>query len=104
MTLADAKHPVVIKPDGTYDTITEPLTLERMQAAVGGYIELVTLERRPQDKGRVCLFVNEDGLRAGLPGNVIASALAKQPIVGNALLCVALNEGEEDEQYVGVGA
>ena len=92
--------PVVLKTDGTRQAITEPLTLATMQRLVGGYIELVTLDRRPDR--RVALLVNEDGCRAELRRNPEATVLAGQPIVGDAILCVVLNEGQEDEQYVGL--
>lgn len=63
-------------------------TLEEMQQAVGGYIEMVHLP-----SGRV-LVVNEEGLLKGLPENPRASMLwqtefgvANGNIVGAALVC-----------------
>jgi hypothetical protein len=57
-----------------------PPTLERAQAIVGGYVELVTLLNGDQ------LLVNEDGRMRGLPVNIPATLLAGQEIVGHALL------------------
>ena len=58
------------------------LTLEEAQKAVGGYVTYMPM---PGVKGYKML-VDEDGLPRGLPFNVLASFLAKQPVVGNALV------------------
>ena len=56
--------------------------LKALQEAVDGYIEIV---RIPGDSNMI-LVVNEDGLLKQLPVNAIASAIARQPIVGNAVM------------------
>ena len=58
----------------------EPPTLERAQAIVGGYVELVTLADGSQ------LLINEEGRLKGLELNPTASALYGGLIVGNVLL------------------
>jgi hypothetical protein len=89
-----ATAPLILRPDGS----TVPLaytpprdeesfeemqeSLRALQEAVGGYIETVPI---PQDNDLI-LLVNEDGLRLGLPPNAQASTLARQPIVGAAVL------------------
>lgn len=74
----------VLRANGTKETLKGTgkrgkLTLEQMQAAVGGYIEYV-------HAGSKTLVVNEEGLLKGLPLNVMASDIAGRPIVGDALL------------------
>lgn len=64
---------------------TTPLTLEQMQAAVGGYIELVHIHYSPYRY----MIVNEEGLNQALPVNTRASAIAEGLIVGNVILLEA---------------
>ena len=59
---------------------TAPPSLKQVQEAVGGYVELVTLDNEDQ------LLVNEEGLLLGLPSNPWASALSGRRIVGRAVL------------------
>ena len=54
-------------------------SLEEAQKVVGGYVEII-----PVSDGQ--LIVNEEGRLMGLPGNPLASEVAGQPIVWNALL------------------
>lgn len=63
-------------------------TLEALQAAVGGYIEAVTLV-----PGKAVMIVNEEGLLLGLSPNPIASAVANTQIVGTAIVVGV--DGEE---------
>ena len=58
-------------------------TLAEMQEAVGGFIAYVKL---PRGNGHKKMVVNEEGLLQGLPVNQIASVIADQRIVGNALV------------------
>jgi hypothetical protein len=55
-------------------------TLGELQAAVGGYIEVVRLS------GNERIVVNEEGLLVNLPPNLVASRMAGFLIVGDALL------------------
>ena len=63
-------------------------SLEALQAAVGGYIETLTLI-----PDQVVMIVNEEGLLMGLEVNPFASAVAGTTIVGNALVVGV--DGEE---------
>jgi hypothetical protein len=63
-------------------------TLEALQAAVGGYIEAVTLV-----PGRAVMIVNEEGLLRGMAPNPAASMIAKTKIVGPAIVVGV--DGEE---------
>jgi hypothetical protein len=84
-----AKH---IKTDGTEHEYLpsngEKFSLEELQSAVGGYIEVAPFNQQ----GKV-LLVNEEGLLMQLPVNPLATTLAGYPIVGDALL---LDESEWD--------
>jgi len=82
---------IVIAPDGTRTTLTpadgREFTLPEMQAVVGGYIELVTLNDHQQ------MWVNEDGHRLGLEINLIATQLyhmaggrPEYPVLGTVLI------------------
>lgn len=75
--------------------------LHAMQAAVGGYIETVTLAED------AVMIVDEEGLLKALNQNALASLVARQQIVGPALLVgVTVNaDGEQvfcdcPERYV----
>ena len=59
-------------------TDAEP-TLEFLQSAVGGYIEIINV-----DDGQ--LIVNEEGMIRGLEHNHDASMVAGHPVVGDAVL------------------
>lgn len=61
------------------------LTLQQMQEAVGGYIQIIRL------KSGKFLLVDEEGLLKGKPVNIQASLLCGLRIVGDALLT---NENE----------
>lgn len=74
----------LIKTDGTVQEVTpangKGFTLEELQGFVGGYIEPVRL-----GPGKTML-VNEEGLGMELAYNSVASELAGQPLVGNAVV------------------
>ena len=58
-------------------------TLKELQAYVEGYIEIVYVE------DNVIMVVNEEGMLRDMHFNPIASKIARQPIFGNALLCLS---------------
>lgn len=75
---------IVIRANGTEAEVKpkgKRLSLEEMQAAVGGYIERVTIRGGE-------IYVDEEGLLKGLPLNQKASELAGRDLVGNALVLV----------------
>jgi hypothetical protein len=57
-----------------------PPALEDCQKVVGGFVEMVYLPDGRQ------MLVNEDGIAKQLPYNPVASLLADQIIVGNAII------------------
>ena len=72
----------VIRADGTSAEIKpkgKKLSLEEMQAAVGGYIERVSVRGGE-------IYVDEDGIAKGLPLNQKASEIAGMDLRGNALV------------------
>jgi hypothetical protein len=73
----------LVKPQGKDET----LTLEQMQKAVGGYIEVV-----PVPGSNTLLIVNEEGWMKNLPVNVNASRIAGQTIVGDVILAITYKE------------
>ena len=81
----------LLKPDGTFTPYPPKgahYTLEEMQEAVGGYIELVHLKG---GKTPHIMVINEEGKNHGLPLNERATSLYDgfpDCIVGNALVCL----------------
>ena len=103
----------ILYPDGCVESLDVPasgLDLERMQTIVGGYIEVIALERTPH--GTRALVINEDGRREELPHNAQASALFQAAlvdtnrvaltaaIVGTAIECLIVDAGEDGERLV----
>lgn len=76
----------IIRTDGTTDILGDgkrPLTLEELQAAVGGYIEIVPINTQGYTK----MIVNEEGLIRGLPVNAIATLhVGHSTIFGDVVL------------------
>ena len=70
----DGRKVPVVPKNGT------DFKLDELQKIVGGYIETINLP------GGSLMVVNEEGLLDGLPSNRLASRLAYQPIVGNAVV------------------
>jgi hypothetical protein len=71
-----------IKADGTEDVLTPrrrsgAFTLEELQTAVGGYIQLMP------GLPHLTMIVNEDGNLVGLPVNQAATVLVHQHIAAN---------------------
>lgn len=64
--------------DGTEEVLTD-LSLESLQKAVGGYIELICT-------GRGRMLVNEDGRMLNLKRNSIATSIANISILGDVVL------------------
>lgn len=74
-----------------------PPTLEEMQSAVGGYVEfirevsyVVEVEGALEVTEDAVLVINEEGIPLGLGVNPMASMMACQPILGDAMLIVDL--------------
>ena len=89
---------IVVYTDGTsFDVPNPDLSLEVLQALVGGYIEFVSL------RDGSALVVNEEGLLLGLEPNPTATAIAVTKgmpvrIVGTALFLSRREVQESDDQ------
>lgn len=70
----------IIKTDGTEVEIGSQPDLDKLQKAVGGYIELVSID------GSAYFYANEEGLLLGLPLNSRATMLVNRPIVGDIVM------------------
>jgi len=70
----------LIKTDGSVVEDYDVSSLEKLQQAVGGYIEIVTIDNK------MCLVVNEESLLMELPVNNWASSYSGQLIVGDVIL------------------
>ena len=66
----------------------EKFTLEELQELVGGYIQLAPHmdNEHPMFKNKI-IVVDEEGVIKNKPVNNMASALSKQRLVGDVLLC-----------------
>jgi len=94
---------VILKPDGSFAPLIgtkgkkKALTLEQMQAAVGGYIEHVY-----GPSGELLCIVNEEGQYIDAPVNTPARVLIAKaygtsvasvvPIKGNVIICNDLGD------------
>jgi hypothetical protein len=74
----------LIESDGKISELNSP-TLEQMQNAVGGYIEVIPCSY----ESYVYCIVNEEGIIKNLNPNMVASRLLDRPIVGPALFLLS---------------
>lgn len=70
---------MLIKVDGEIVEDYDVSSLEQLQEAVGGYIEIISLDNN------MCLVVNEEGLVMGLKQNMWASLILNRIIVGDVI-------------------
>jgi hypothetical protein len=72
----------IIKTDGTIEEFpdSDVDSLEKMQAAVGGYIEVLLV------RGHLAWIGDEEGVQKNKPDNPIASILMEQQVVGDILV------------------
>lgn len=66
----------LVHEDGRAEALEPDESLEKMQKAVKGYVEVVRLDARNT------LLVNEEGMLKQMPVNAVASRLAGQMLVG----------------------
>ena len=72
----------LIDTEGDVHQVLGPVSLEKAQELVGGWVQVVQVPGNPAQQ----MIVNEEGLLENLPYNLIASSIAKQDIVGNAVI------------------
>jgi len=72
----------------TDERVMKPVSLERAQALVGGYVELlnVTYTSKQRRDHPAQMLVNEEGLLRNMAFNARASDIAKRTIVGPAVV------------------
>ena len=85
---------IVWYADGTAEDIVtdEPMSLEKMQELVGGYIEMAT---RKDDLSDHMLVFNEEGIIIGLPVN------QKFPYIVGNVIEGKMADGEDGREFVG---
>ena len=69
-------------------SLTKVISLEPLQAAVGGYIEPIVQHRFAD----VTVFANEEGLLKNLPPNTAATIIFEYPLVGNVVMVADADE------------
>ena len=69
-------------------SLTKDISLESLQAAVGGYIEPI-IQHRFAD---VTVYANEEGLMKNLPPNTAATIIFEYPLVGNVVMVANTDE------------
>lgn len=76
----------ILKPDGSVETIAGTPTLEKLQEAVGGWIERVPHLFGAPIGPEYEAYANEEGLLHQLSLNVRASELTGIPLVGTVVI------------------
>ena len=78
-------------------SLTKDISLESLQAAVGGYIEPI-IQHRFAD---VTVYANEEGLMKNLPPNTAATIIFEYPLVGNVVMVADADEMAKDLEAEG---
>ena len=78
-------------------SLTKDISLESLQAAVGGYIEPI-IQHRFAD---VTVYANEEGLMKNLPPNTAATIIFDYPLVGNVVMVADADEMAKDLEAEG---
>ena len=81
---------ILITTDGEVVDNYDASDLNKLQSAVGGYVEIV------QTRLDMTFVVNEEGMLLGLKPNYLASSLAGMLMLGNVLLVKPNELAEED--------
>ena len=81
---------ILITTDGEVVDNYDASDLNKLQSAVGGYVEIV------QTRLDMTFVVNEEGMLLGLKPNYLASSLAGMLMLGNVLLVKPTELAEED--------
>jgi|TARA_R110000824_G_scaffold107156_2_gene253161 hypothetical protein len=78
----------LILADGSIQKMDSP-TLEQMQEAVGGYIEVIPCHYQAENEVYTMCIVNEEGIIHNLEPNMVASRICERPIVGPSIFLQA---------------
>jgi len=74
----------LIRANGSLHQMNSP-SLEEMQEAVGGYIQVVPCRYETENEVFTMCVVNEEGIILNLEPNMVASRICDRPIVGPAI-------------------
>ena len=69
-------------------SLTKDISLQSLQAAVGGYIEPIVQHMFAD----VTVYANEEGLMKNLPPNTAATIIFEYPLVGNVVMVANTDE------------
>ena len=84
----------LLKVDGTIEQMGWKPSLEELQAAVGGYIEMV----RTNNVGY--MYCNEEGKLLGLPVNIAATTMIEHDdVIRGDVVVMELDEEKEEDEY-----
>jgi hypothetical protein len=83
----------LITTTGKATELSAPVSLEDLQKAVGGYIQIVRFHY-PEGKTGLA-YVNEEGYLLNLPINHAASVVLGMPIVGDVVFVTGEEEGND---------
>lgn len=81
---------ILITTDGEVVDNYDASDLNKLQSAVGGYVEIITTRLD------MTFVVNEEGMLLGLKPNYLASSMAGMVMLGNVLLVKPNELAEED--------
>ena len=81
---------ILITTDGEVVDNYDASDLNKLQSAVGGYVEIV------RTRLDMTFVVNEEGMLLGLKPNYLASSMAGMVMLGNVLLVNPKELAEED--------
>ena len=81
---------ILITTDGEVVDNYDASDLNKLQSAVGGYVEIV------QTRLDMTFVVNEEGMLLGLKPNYLATSLSGMLMLGNVLLVKPNELAEED--------
>ena len=73
-------------------SLTPDISLQSLQAAVGGYIEPI-IQHRFAD---VTVYANEEGLLKNLPPNTAATIIFEYPLVGNVVMVADTDQASDE--------
>lgn len=93
--MSDPTTPLLITPEGEVTEFTpengKTFSLQELQAAVGGYVEVYPMPHVVQDGRKIkrIMVMNEEGRLRDLPKNAMASAVYGNTghIVGTVVVC-----------------
>jgi len=83
-------HAAIVRTNGTVTFVQSPRPegIQWLRDAVGGRFDVVSTAHAD-------VWVNDEGLLVGLPLNLIATAMTRSPLVGDAVITGPVDHGGE---------